>query len=177
MPRFHDIPQFTKMAGYGVDVQWDYLERHLGRYGEYPNGLDLDPDFQRGHVWTEAQQAAYVEHCLRGGWASRVLLFNCVGWNHGSGDPGPIVLVDGKQRLTAVLRFLHDEISIFGGHRRCDYTDHMSMFSATFRVCVNDLPTRAAVLNWYIELNAGGTPHTNAELDKVRALLKVEVAR
>ena len=29
--------------------------------------IDLDPDFQRPHVWTDAQQEAFIEHVLRGG--------------------------------------------------------------------------------------------------------------
>jgi hypothetical protein len=37
---------------------------------------------------------------------------------------------------------------------------------------VNDLKTEAEVLRWYLEINAGGTPHTEEELDKVRKMLK-----
>jgi len=39
---------------------------------------------------------------------------------------------------------------------------------------MNDLKTRAEVLQWYIEFNAGGTPHTEAEINRVRELLKKE---
>ena len=28
-------------------------------------GLQLNPDFQRGHVWTEEQQIAWIEYHLR----------------------------------------------------------------------------------------------------------------
>ena len=41
---------------------------------------------------------------------------------------------------------------------------------------VNDLPSRGAVLRWYIELNSGGTPHSDAEIGRVRALLEQEIA-
>jgi len=144
MMRYRDIPQYTRSAAYGVDVDWHYLEKHLDGYAQYPNGLDLDPDFQRAHVWTEEQQRAYVEHILRGGWASRTILFNCHNWN-GGGDCGTVVLVDGKQRLEAVRKFLRGDLPIFGGNRRSDFTDRLPSFHASFRVCVNDLPTRAAV--------------------------------
>jgi hypothetical protein len=173
--RYSEIQQFTRSAGYGVDVDWHYLEQHLASLAEYPSGLDLDPDFQRAHVWTEEQQRAYVEHVLRGGWASRQILFNCFGWK-GPGDCGAVVLVDGKQRLEAVRKFLRNDLTIFGGNRRSDFIDRLHPLTASFRMCVNDLPTREDVLRWYLELNSGGTPHASAEIEKVQRLLDEESA-
>ena len=34
-------------------------------------GLQLNPDFQRGHVWTEDQQVKFLEFILRGGKTGR----------------------------------------------------------------------------------------------------------
>ena len=175
--RFRDIPKLTKCSGYSVDVSWNYLEKMLDGYREYPNGLDLDPDFQRGHVWTEDQQRAYVEFCLMGGRGSKTLLFNSVNFNRGSAEPEVIELVDGKQRLTAVLRFLHNELPVFGGHYYRDYTDRLDTFDATFHFMINDLPTREAVLKWYLELNDGGTPHTKEEIDKVKKMLAMSTEK
>lgn len=172
MARYRDIPLFTRAASYGVDVDWHYVEKYIAGLAASP-GIDLDPDFQRPHVWTEAQQVAYVEHILRGGWASRTILFNCINWN-GRGECGPLVLVDGKQRLEAVRRFLRNDLAIFGGNRRSDFSDRLDPLKASFRICVNDLPTRADVLRWYLELNAGGTPHSDGEIEKVRAMLEAE---
>lgn len=42
------------------------------------------------------------------------------------------------------------------------------------RFVVNELATRAEVLQWYIELNTGGTPHADAEIARVRSLLEAE---
>jgi len=80
-----------------------------------------------------------------------------------------MVLVDGKQRLNAVLRFLRNEIPAFGHFYR-EFKDKLSMTGPSFRWHVNDLKGKKAVLNWYLELNAGGTVHTDAELDKVRTM-------
>ena len=63
--KFSEIPQLTRTAAYKVNSSWKYLEdwlEDLRRRGE----LDLNPDFQRGHVWTEQQQIRYVEFVLRG---------------------------------------------------------------------------------------------------------------
>jgi hypothetical protein len=59
-PIFASIPQFTETSRYQVNVAWTSVPHTLADYSE-PYGLDLDPDFQRGHVWTEEQQIRYVE--------------------------------------------------------------------------------------------------------------------
>ena len=171
--RFADIPPYTPDGSYQIDVPLSHLERQLA---EYQNNyqLDLDIDFQRGHVWTPDQQSAFVEHLLRRGKGSELIRFNRPGWPRQQDRiADPMVLVDGKQRLTAVLAFLRDQRPAFGHYRR-QYTDQLPLTAGTLRFMVNNLPTRAAVLQWYLEINAGGTPHTPAELDKVRQLLQME---
>lgn len=176
---YKQIPRFIGFGNYQVDVFWRSLQSTLADY-EQAEGLDLDPDFQRGHVWTEAQQKAYVEFIVRGGQTGRVLLFNCPGWNGGIGGPkGPIVLVDGKQRLNAVLRFLNDEITIFDdfpgiGPTLASEFEILRDTETRFQIYINGLNTRAEVLKWYLELNSGGTVHTQDELDKVRRMLAAE---
>lgn len=170
--KFGDIPQFTKSASYAIDVSWRYLEEHIDQQvKDYK--LDLDPDFQRAHVWTTAQQIRYVEFVLRGGHCSNAILTNCVNWQRTSGL-GAYVLVDGKQRLTAALKFLRNEIPIFGRHYYKDFTDRLSITDASFRWHVNDLETRSEVLQWYIDWNAGGVAHTDKEIERVRKLLEEE---
>ena len=169
--RFADIPPFTPWSSYRVDIPWHYLEHSLARYAtDY--GLELDPDFQRGHVWSRDQQIAYVEHCLCGGTSTNMLHWNCLGWRAHTGEH-PLVLVDGKQRLTAVRAFLSDGIPAFGT-KYSKYEDHLRMVGPTFKFHINDLTTRKAVLQWYLELNAGGVVHTEDEIEKVRRLLEAE---
>lgn len=172
---YRNIPQFTRSAAYRVNVSWDYLEDWL-KQNQIKEGnmavLDLDPDFQRGHVWSEEQQRRYVEFVLRGGNSSRSLQFNCVGWDRDY--RGPFVLVDGKQRLTAVRKFLSNELAIFGGNLKSDYTDGIFLLRPDFLIEINNLETRAEVLQWYLDLNTGGVVHTNEEIEKVKKLLKKE---
>jgi hypothetical protein len=39
---------------------------------------------------------------------------------------------------------------------------------------VNDLKTKAEVLQWYLDINSGGVVHTETELEKVKRLLTKE---
>lgn len=160
--KFNDIPQLTKTPNYEVVQEWQYLESTIDRYGV------TDPDFQRLHVWTEQQQIAYVEYIMRGGKSGRDLYFNQADW--GGGYEAPMYLVDGKQRLNAVLRFLRNEIAVFGGHYRRDFEGRLPS-AYSFTIHVNDLKTYREVVTWYLEMNAGGTPHTEEELNKARELL------
>lgn len=172
MPSFQDIPQLPT-AHYEVDVGWVDLEQHIAR-SIAADQLDLEPDFQRAHVWTRNQQIAYVEYQLMGGEVGRNLTFNCRGWQTSlnEDDYGPYQIVDGKQRLAAVRAFMGDKLPAFG-HLRSEYTGHLRLFHGfKWRICT--LETRAEVLRLYLNINAGGTPHTKAELHKVSLLLKRE---
>lgn len=42
------------------------------------------------------------------------------------------------------------------------------------KVNINDLKSKREVLQWYIEMNAGGTPHSNEEIRRVKALMEKE---
>ena len=178
MPHFNDIKPFVRDANYKVHSEWKYLELGLDRYKERVDskghllldGLDLDPDFQRGHVWTPEQQIAYVEYALQGGSSGRDIYFNNPTWQGTYTEK--TVLVDGKQRLAAVLAFLHGEIPAFG-HKFPEWEGRLPS-NAYFVFHMNTLKTRREVLEWYLVFNAGGTPHTEEELNRVRELLKLE---
>jgi hypothetical protein len=168
---FKDINTFTRTPNYRVNVPWDYIEINIDHWKEDKEGIcpvDLEPDFQRLHVWTPEQQTKYVEYILSGGMSGREIYFNCTGWMNDF--RGPFVIVDGKQRLHAVREFLANRVPIFGGNYRKDIEGRLPS-NADFLFCVNDLKTRAEVIKWYLEMNAGGTPHTPAEIAKAKELL------
>jgi len=167
--RFRDIPPFTRTANYRVNIDLESLPWSIQGYLD-KHGLDMDPDFQRAHVWTEDQQVRFVEYLLRDGVSGRVIYFNHPGWM--SDWKGDFVLVDGKQRLEACLRFLRGELRVFG-HLRPEFEDRISCLTGLV-FAVNNLRTRAEVLQWYLDLNTGGTVHTDAEIEKVKRLLKSE---
>ncbi len=171
--RFRDIPPFTKTSSYSVDVGWAYIEQSLAGYADdarvMGQSFEMDPDFQRAHVWDQVRQIRYIEFVLRGGRSAKDIYWNCPGWQRTAPAGGRFVLVDGKQRLEAVRAFLRGDILAFGA-RFTEFTDRLPI-NAGFKFHVNDLETDAEVLQWYIDLNAGGVAHTDAEIERVRALL------
>jgi hypothetical protein len=165
---FSDIPKLTAFGEYEVQVPLRSVPRTLAEYiQEY--GLQMDPKFQRAHVWGPLQRSRYVEYLLRDGHSSRVIYFNCYNWRGRAVAPGPMLLVDGKQRLSAVLGFLDNRVTAFGKLFREFQGPLPSINGLQFHV--NYLETYSEVLRWYLDLNEGGVAHTEKELNKVRAEL------
>ncbi|WP_196247266.1 hypothetical protein [Stutzerimonas decontaminans] len=81
------IIQPLHAAKWQADYRWFDLERSLARLAIDYGGLDLCPDFQRGHVWSAEQQRHFIENCLRAVVPTSAFLiqFNCSEW----GDPDP----------------------------------------------------------------------------------------
>lgn len=177
MPRFEDIKPFTRDANYRVNVSWKYLEEWIDDHKNLLTNINLDPDFQRAHVWDEKKQIAYVEYRLRKGMSGKEIYWNHPTWGRFTkaqkGEKLELVLVDGKQRIEAVRKFMRNELKVFGYYIN-EYSDKIPLLGVDFIMCVNDLPTRAQVLQWYIEMNSGGVVHTEEEIDKVKALLEAE---
>ena len=170
--KFSEIPQLTGEGNYEVNIFLEFLEKHIEDYKEN-YGLDLNPDFQRGHVWSEEQQISFVEFFLSGGVTGRIIYFNHPGWM--TGFKGDFVIVDGKQRLNALLRFLKGEIKVFGYYiHEFEGKLRQARANMNLKFNINNLKTKKEVLKWYLEFNEGGTPHTEAELDKVRKMLEEE---
>jgi uncharacterized protein with ParB-like and HNH nuclease domain len=190
--KYKDIPKLTRCGTYHCDLELEDLDHSITRYiNEYD--LQLNPDFQRGHVWTEAQQIAYVEFFIRGGMTGKVFYFNKPDWgvfnNVKDGDYNDMTCVDGLQRITALLKFVRGDLPAFGHYipkkdvpeeSRADDSKYFTDRTLrAFRDCnveinINNLKTKREVLAWYLEMNSGGTPHTKEELDKVEKMIKEE---
>ena len=169
MPKFSEIPKLIK-SNYRIYVPLSHVSKKLVEWQYEQEGagykFELNPLFQRGHVWSVQQQIAYVEWLLRGGATGLEIYFNHPAWF--SDYKADMVCVDGLQRLTAVQRFLNNEIPAFESYL-CDYEDKLPTDVALyFNVgCMSE----KAVIRWYLEMNFTGTPHSPEELARVRKLL------
>lgn len=75
--------------------------------------LNLDAEYQRGHVWGVDRQRALIFSILAGLPVSAIIVndrFNNFP-DHPLDEPGYAV-IDGKQRITAMRAFMNDEFSI-----------------------------------------------------------------
>ena len=77
------------------------------------NQLNLNPDYQRGIVWNNSKQSSLIESIIQGYYYPPII-FNL--------KDGIYICVDGKQRITSVLKFLNNEITY-------TYNDEEILFS------------------------------------------------
>jgi len=163
-------------AEYETDIFMHRFERALEELANDYGGIDLCPDFQRGHVWTPQQQRHFVENILRGvvTTAGMLLQFNCPNWtnvNYAGDLPRGFQCIDGLQRLTAVSAFLRGEVRPFGLTLADLEGSSYSPNNFRFRIAIHNFEQRTQVLQHYLDINSGGTAHQPEELERVRGLL------
>lgn len=178
MIKYSEIKKLMDRSNYETNVAFKFIEMTLKEFEE-DYGLELNPDFQRGNVWTEQQQISYVEFILRGGKSANVIYFNCPDFSMGSctkiknADKLPMQCLDGLQRLTAIRKFLRNDLPIFNGNYLNDFEDKdVILRMHPIRFNVNNIQTKKEIIQWYLDYNDGGTVHSKEELDRVRKLLK-----
>jgi hypothetical protein len=180
--KLRDTPRVTEVR-YSVHQPWGSFFAEDGWLSEkhQMTTVEIQPEFQRGYVWTEDQQISYVENMCKGFITGRDIYFNHPYWMGSMSDDAhysdfPIVCVDGQQRIGAARRFINNELPIFGGHFFHDFEDWERMtfdlHQLWFNLCVNNLKTDRDVYHWYLELNSGGTIHTEADVARVPKLLE-----
>lgn len=166
---------------YEVDIQLMRLEAWVtdqdADLRPSGGGVEMNPDFQRGHVWTTKQQVAFCEAFIRGD-APTKLLFNCPNFTGGyslkNGDLSPNVVqcIDGLQRWTALTKLARGEIQVFGGLVATDFANTPFDFRRLrAQVRIYGIARREDLLDLYLRLNTAGTPHSTEELTRVRGLL------
>jgi len=168
--KFNDIKEFPN-SYYSVDIPWAYLERWIEDHKDELTNIDMNPFFQRGYVWKEKQKIAYIEYILKNGFSSRDIFWNHPYWGRFT-KPASMVLVDGKQGISAVLDFLNNKIKAFGFYYK-EYEGSVPHHCG-FKMHINNLKSEKDVVEWYIGLNTGGSIHTDKDLKSAVEYLKGE---
>lgn len=169
--KWDEIPKFKEfgiinLINFGFVSYVDFVNEQIENYD-----LQLNPKFQRGHIWTQEQQKKYIEFILRGGKTGRDFYFNL------NRKTNEYVCVDGLQRTTAFMRFIDGEIKVFDQYFD-DFcftkreTGGNSLPEFRVNVYMNYLESKKEILEWYVDLNAGGTPHTNDEIERVKKMIQ-----
>ena len=169
--KWNEIPKFKEFGminpiNFGFVSYIDFISEQIENFG-----LQLNPDFQRGHVWIEEQQEKYIEFILRGGKSGRDFYFN---WNRKTNE---YVCVDGLQRTVAFKRFFDGEIKVFNQTYDDFYftkreTGSNPLPEFRVNVYINYLESKKEILEWYIDMNSGGTPHSNDEIERIRNIIR-----
>jgi hypothetical protein len=177
---FIDLIRRLKDPVYQVDVMFRYVEKTLEGLAEDYGSLEMCPDFQRGHVWTPDQKRHFIENVFRGviPESGLVIQFNCPQFHRGgvspySDLPTGVQCLDGLQRITAVQKFHAGVIKPFGlsvDQFRQSSTFNPDRMLFRLKFAIYDFQSKRDVLDHYLAINAGGTPHSKSEIDRVKAM-------
>jgi hypothetical protein len=126
------------------------------------------PPWQRPAVWTEQQQARFIEGIFLG-LGTGFYVINGRDYDQGGKDmPMSGWLIDGQQRITSVARFVKGELAIFDGIRYDDLSisDKRRRFNNVIFPCIEleYQPDEELLKELYRRLNFSGTAHTAADL-------------
>ena len=133
------------------------------------DNTDMQPPYQRGSVWTVDQQEAFMGHLLQGGEVLPIVF-------HRVPESGQAEVLDGKQRLEAMLAWLGGKVAarlddgrrVFIGDlptrtRPSGETCVVGLMRVTVRFRYVNLPWDQRV-RFSVRLNSAGTPHTQEQL-------------
>lgn len=163
-------------SAYTTNILWRSFQGMMQQYSEDYKGLDWDPDYQRGHVWTNEQREHYILNCIRGvaDESSMTIRFNCANWTLNkskmSNLPDGLQCIDGLQRSKAIIDFMNGKFKVRGyGPDDLNGTT-FSAGSLKIRLVVYNLQMKSDVLKLYLDYNDGGTPHPQNELQRIRTM-------
>lgn len=90
-------------------MKWESYSHPISDVRDWADNerLELRPDFQRNEVWTQAAQIMLIDTILKGIPIPKIYIKSVV-----KNEKTYRIVVDGQQRLTAILKFIHDELPL-----------------------------------------------------------------
>ena len=142
------------------------LDSIVNRY--YATGMRADTKYQRGYVWTQADKDLLIDSLVRGKEIGRFIFVR-------NPYPHPDDVLDGKQRLDALIGFFSSQFPYKGV-----YWDEMSRRDrhaiegkgVQYADLNAEMLGEVALLEIFLDVNAAGVPQTKEHLAYVEKLLE-----
>lgn len=156
----------------GQDIRLSFynktIESLIHTYHSF--GIDMDPEYQRGYVWTEADKQYLLESVFANADIGKFVLANRSEWKPGL----PMYeIVDGKQRLITLVDFFEGRLSYqgyffedIGPKDRNAFLNHLISYAEIKDASHED------ILRYFLFLNRGGKQMDVKHLEKVEQALK-----
>lgn len=143
-------------------------------YMHYHGGVDFNPDYQRGSVWSDDDREKLLDSIFAGREIGR-LVFRDRDTSEWLKDGLTYEIIDGKQRLLTLLAFYENRFKYRGFY----YNDLSPKDRNCFLNCITAVAevrdvSRKEVLEIFLALNECGRPVSENVLDNVRDLIKAE---
>lgn len=178
----YDISKFSKTRLHYKDSCVRYFNTVIeSLYGkEWHNGVDRNPNYQRGDVWTDEQREALIDSIFNEiPIGAMIFARRDFGYN----DDGRIAIgeeiIDGKQRYTTIIDFVCDKFPYQGLYYSQLHPHDRGRFDST-QIMVGEMIFRQHdgkyneedVLETFVRLNIGGTSMEHELIEAAKDRLK-----
>jgi hypothetical protein len=158
------------LGGFGYSQRDIYSLLHTMKHF----GVDMNPDYQRGHVWDDNDKVRLIDSIMNG---CDIGKFVFIHLPYKEGGPFYEVL-DGKQRITAIIEFYESRFQYKGKYfhelSRLDQGEFLRV-SVSYAEVRN--PTREAKLRFFLSVNTTGRPVEESHIKHVKELLEQETGK
>ena len=153
------------------DLRMQFMQQTIGSLFNkvYHFGVDFEPEYQRDFVWNLEDKIALVDSIFNNVEIGKFVFIH-LGYN---GKYGYEIL-DGKQRLRALLDYFEDRFQ-YKGKYFSDLSIREQNFFEEYSISVaetRDTITREQKLRYFISLNKSGHVMAKEQLEKVEEMLK-----
>lgn len=153
-------------------MQWESYSHPISDVREWADNkrLELRPDFQRNEVWTQAAQIMLIDTILKGIPIPKIYIKSIV-----KDEKTYRVVVDGQQRLTAILKFIRDEFALKKPYNGEFYNKKYSQLPKEerdkfirYKIDINEIfnPTEEEIRDLYSRVNKYTVQLNKQELRK-----------
>ena len=153
-------------------MKWESYSHPISDVRDWSDSkrLELRPDFQRNEVWTKAAQIMLIDTILRGIPIPKIYIKSIV-----KDEKTYRIVVDGQQRLTAILKFVKDDLALekpyvgeLAGCRFSDLPGDIHDDFLRYKIDINEIfnPTDDEIRNLYSRVNKYTVQLNKQELRK-----------
>ena len=140
-------------------MKWESYSHPISDVRDWNNNkrLELRPDFQRNEVWSKAAQIMLIDTIIRGIPIPKIYIKSIM--NEGNTYR---VVIDGQQRLTAILKFVQNELVLgkpyegeYIGKRFNELPDDVQNEILRYKIDINEIfnPTDEEIRDLYSRVN------------------------
>jgi hypothetical protein len=169
--KYHEDNAITLIQN--SDLKLDYSQRSihdiLGK--AYTFGINFEPEYQRDYVWEIQDKINLVDSIFNNVDIGKLafIRYNTEQWSKlGFGYE----ILDGKQRIKAILDFYEDRFKYQGKYfSDLSHRDQWHFENYPISLAEASNLTRKQILRYFIKLNTGGKIMSEEQINKVRQLL------
>jgi Protein of unknown function DUF262 len=136
----------------------------------YHSGVDFNPDYQRGLVWTADQKTALLDSIFNN---IEIGKFTFIRYPFSEGRKFYYEILDGKQRLSTICEFYEDRIE-WKGMKFTELCAEDARHFLSFPIIQGEVGeiTEQQIYKLFVKMNTSGTPVSQEHLNRIKALIQ-----